>query len=259
MTEDKEVKLLVGKYDFRSKKLINTPGYSNLLIHVKENLSPYTLTEDDCIMENLYQADKVYPKVYKQQQTIHKYTTTLGWCYPSDIHIENNKIAPAYWKWREKLRKFKHPVRYPNGWDNRHTVAFSLVEDEKGDEVDPFTNKHYRRVGYVESRIYNYYMRYAKLARAHPAFNKLKERLIVENLKIYDVDGPYYAKEFPYNQVKDDYIPVTEEIVKAMLNNTSQPFGHALALSVALLDKDEWVVPKPNKREISEKADNKEN
>lgn len=143
-------KVRVAKYDFKSKKTPTTKSYTNILIHVKDDLSPYTLKDDqDRLMENLWQFSKIYPSVRKQNQTVHRFTSEKGWVWPGETHciidanevnptnnpsnpsnnlnnnlinltpLSNIKITNAYWKWRNNGQRFTYPIRYPNGYYGR--------------------------------------------------------------------------------------------------------------------------------------------
>jgi hypothetical protein len=123
-------KIRVGKYDFKNKIQPKTSGYTNILIHVKDSLSPYIMKDKNGILhENYWQFSKCYEKTRPQRQTVNRYTSELGWCHPAEKHYDKvtDQFTPAYWEWRKKGMQFQHPVRYPNGFDGRKDCLFVVT------------------------------------------------------------------------------------------------------------------------------------
>jgi hypothetical protein len=86
----------VGKYDFDGKKMPSIDGFENLLIHVRDTLSPYVLkSEDGCIMENIWQFSKIFEIVTEQKQTIHRWTREKGWHYKRERHMNEDGLHCA--------------------------------------------------------------------------------------------------------------------------------------------------------------------
>ena len=107
--------------------------YKNIVVMLKSSskwwpLSPYYLQNEDAyIMENLWQFSKIYSKVPKSTQRWSRWDATVTWDWPAEEHIDSNgNILPAYWKWREAGFKNPLPVRYPVGYNYKHTVKYSL-------------------------------------------------------------------------------------------------------------------------------------
>jgi hypothetical protein len=117
----------VGRYDWKRRIQPMTKNFENILIHVRDKLSPYVLKDNEGrIMENIWQFSKIYPFVPKQQQTVHSRTDEPGWHYQSEKHFYQNHPTKEYWEWRSKGQHFKHAIRYPVGRENVHTCLFVL-------------------------------------------------------------------------------------------------------------------------------------
>lgn len=198
------------------------------------SLGPYLLTnEKGQIFENIWQFSKVYPKVPRSIQYYSRYDKTVIWDHPAEIHIDDeDNLTKEYFAWREKGRNNKYPVRYPVGFNHRHTCKFALKEDD----IVP--------LNYIESRKEIYLKEYIEYVRKVPEFNELKQMLKTKNLLIIEVDGPhqeslpYYIEKYNVNNdfIEDDSILVTPENMEILLNDEKHPFGHGYCLAVALLD-----------------------
>ncbi len=230
-------KLRVAKYDWKSGVSPKTEGYTNILIHTQEELSPFVLKDSNgVIMENYWQFSKIYPKVLKIKQYVHGKSGPIRWEWPTELHFIRGvedaaiQILPEYWKWRSA--GFKNPkwVRYPNGFGNRKTVYGSVIETA----VD-----NYEIVGYIEARKRIYLPKYRECAVVTGSFADLKKRYIAgEKLQIVEVDGPAYADYYPYNLVKNGSIEITEEILEALIDCDKQNFGHGYSLCACLMNVD---------------------
>jgi len=226
----------VGKYDFRSKKQPITESYKNILIHVHDDLSPYTLKDDnENIIENVWQFSKVYKQVYNINTTL-PYKSTVLWKWPTETHVDDNgELTHPYWNWRNQGFHNKYAVRYPNGFHHRHECLYSVL-------LDPITNE-YEELDYITARKKIYCTEYIKAARKHPTFYKYKKLLQKGvNLQFNEVDGPRYTDQEPYCYVENDSLEMNKEILEMLLNNPSQPFGHGYTLALALLDLDEILI-----------------
>jgi hypothetical protein len=227
--EVQKIQLRVAKYDWKSGKCPETDGYTNVLIHTQEELSPFVLRDDDgVIMENYWQFSKIYPKVHKIKQLVTAKSNKIRWAYETEMHynVEKN-ISPEYWIWRS--RGFKNPywVRYPNGYGHRTEVVGSII-GKPGE---------YEMIGYVEARKRIYVSKYRECAVKTQAFTDLKKRFDSgEKLQIVEVDGPTYTSEYPYNLVVGGSIPITKKILTSLVNNPSQNFGHGYTLCACLMD-----------------------
>lgn len=230
----------VGRAIYKDGKRID-PSYKNFTTIIVltpsteyGDLGPYVLKDEKGrLMENIWQFSKVYEKVPKTVCRYSRWDDTIIWDYPAEKHVENNEILPSYWKWRKKGMKAEHPIRYPVGFKNRHTVLYCLKR--KGGE----------KLDYVTARKNIYMKIYIKLVKKEKRFLELQERLKNgENLLIVDVDGPhqesldYYKEKY---DVQDDFIEkdsvlVTKENMNIFLNDTKYSFGHGYCLGLALLD-----------------------
>ncbi len=232
------------------------PGFTPIVVLMSSHsewgpLGPYNLkNEKGQIFENYYQFQRVFKKVPKTIQYYSRWSHSITWNHPEEIHIENDKVNEKYWSWREKGTNNKYYIRYPVGFNYRHNVEYVLWKNNDG---------NYEKLDYVQSRKKIYVSEYCRLVRKQQKFKELQDRLKKgENLLIIEVDACHnesmeYYKE-KYN-VQDDFIVndtmlVTENNIKILLNDTKHPFGHCMCLAMALLDKhEEWNdshVPYPN-------------
>jgi hypothetical protein len=236
--------LRVGKYDWKNKKQPETKGFINILVHVKESMSPFQLRDEkNRIMENVWQFQKCYEKVSKQ--------TTRHWKYPTEEHYDIKKKQPTaeYWVWRKKGLEHSKPVRWPNGREGAKECLFHIVMNPPSDPLP------YHTLDYIEARKLIYFTEYVRLVRKTKEFRNLQWRLQQgENFQINEVDGPRYAKDEPFDQVQAESIQITPEIVKLWLHNPSQPFGHGVCLAIALLNWDHLVTSTPNCKSASYSA-----
>lgn len=214
--------LRVGKYN---QVQPTTEGFTNVLIHTTQSLSPYIMKDNnDVIMENYWQFSKVWPRYYKTRQVISKYNVgEVRWEHHA---FDNPDNGDEYKIWRAKGMAHQKWVRYPNGFDHHKECIGSLTEDG-------------RMLNYVEARKEIYFRKYKEIAIELPAFRKLKNKLNSGiNIQINEVDGPTYFDEYPYNLVVNNSIEITPEILDALMNNPRQAFGHGYALAACLLEVD---------------------
>lgn len=150
----------------------------------------------------------------------------------------------AYWQWRKFGQEFKHPVRYPNGYDGRSTCKSVIIIDvdingRNIEELLPGNVLSIIRQYGIELPIKSlgtlvYFKTYARLARMHPFYSDLKLRLSRgENLQIVEVDGPPNDNSTP-----------PFELVKNVIQrwiHSKYSFGHGICLAICLLDLDNLV------------------
>lgn len=81
--------------------------------------------------------------------------------------------------------------------------------------------------------------------KKHPTYIKLKERLNNgENLCIVEVDGPrsrslnYYKEKYNVDDdfIQNDTILIDQKVLKIMINDTKERFGHGYCMAGCLLD-----------------------
>eukprot|EP01012_Entosiphon_sulcatum_P036368 TRINITY_DN4636_c0_g1_i1.p1 TRINITY_DN4636_c0_g1~~TRINITY_DN4636_c0_g1_i1.p1 ORF type:complete len:296 (-),score=27.18 TRINITY_DN4636_c0_g1_i1:97-984(-) len=226
------MKIRVGKYDPRTRQQPTTPGFKNLLIHTVGPFTPFTLKDSEGrIHENLWQFAKIYRHVTAQNQG-------GSWVHPSEEHIGPDGLpTPAYWAWREKGQRNDRPVRYPNGFRGRSQCVCALWPREDG---TPF----YDRLDYIEARKRIYTALFLEFVRNQPEFLEVQRRVAAgEPLQINEVDGPTWAAEEPYCRTANRSIEINEDVIRMLINNPAQPFGHGYAFAVALMCGDDWVAP----------------
>lgn len=241
----------VGRCTYVDGKRID-PHFSNftpIVVLTKSSeygaLGPYVLRDGrGRIVENKWQAWKVYEWVPEVSQTEHRYSSKVVWKHKREIHAKwdekNQKcdVLPAYLLWRQKLENCEYPIRYPVGYEHRHKCLFSL--DERDDfTIDPTP------LTYIEARKAIYIKCYEEAVREVPLFQKLKERLEGgENLLIIEVDGPheetmpYYIQKYnvPNNFITNGTMLATKENLQIMVNDEKHPYGHGYCLAALLLD-----------------------
>ena len=205
------------------------------------DISPYCLKSDDGrIMENIWQAAKVYEQVPATTQ-YRPYSRDIIWQHPSERHANPDGsggwlLTPEYLAWRNKLMAAEYPIRYPVGKGHRHKCLFSAAYSQ--DE----------RLGYVESRKNVYFPLYDMLVRKTKTFEKLQERhRRGENLLIIEVDGPhqesldYYRESYGLDEnfIIDETMLCSKAHLMVMLNDPKHPFGHGYCLAMSLMN---WKV-----------------
>lgn len=214
-------------------------------------LGPYLLKDEyGRIMENYWQACKVYPNVPKSIQRYSRYDHRIIWNHPEETHAVKQEdgsweLQPAYFAWRQKLQFNKDPVRYPVGFDKnaRGSCLFALK-----DFIKPETNEiilENKPLNYIEARKAIYLALYVRLVQKQEKFKELKNRLNKgENLLIIEVDAPhgedlaYYREKYG---VEEDFIVnntmiASKENLEIVSNDPKHPMGHGYALCWALLD-----------------------
>lgn len=221
----------VGKYNYKTKKQPVTPGYTNVLIHTTGQLSPYEMMDSDNVfMENYWQFSKVWKNVKEIKQSVSQWHPHLmRWEHPGEVHLKDGELTPEYWVWRQKGFDNQRWVRYPTGYGNHRNAVGTVIG----------TPEDYEIVGYIEARKRVYFTKYREIAVETDQFKDLKERLENgENIQINEVDGPKYTESYPYNQVENESLEMNEEILKALINNEEQAFGHGYTLAACLLGID---------------------
>jgi hypothetical protein len=227
------------KISSTTEKPKDVAGYTTINVLKWNNskwkyLCPYYLKTDgrevnanpgNILFENFYQGSKVYNtlrpvEVYPSrfQQGDPNY---LWWKYNAtkqltSVDDDGNGTfdKPAYLDWRTSLWNCTHPIRYPNGYENKHDVAFSLVIDAAGNET---------RLDYITARKLIYVAEYNRLIRRTSQYTTLLNMLRSgQNLLICEVDVP----ERPTQMT----LPVLENLM-----NQRPSFGHGLCLAHALL------------------------
>lgn len=247
-------KIRVGRMIIKgsSRKIPSYEGYTPIVCLTKSSkygsLGPYVLkNEKGQIMENVYQAHKIYKTLRDVREIYSRYQPYVVWQYPKQEHLkvyENfisedeveiiEEIQPEYWVWREKLMNQSHPVRYPAGFKNMKDCYASVIVE--GDNIT--------FIDYIQARKKIYIPLYQSLVEKQPQFKELKEILNKgENLLIIEVDGPhqesleYYMSRYkvPEDFIVNDTVEVTRENMKILLNDTKHPFGHGYCLAMKLL------------------------
>lgn len=223
-------------------------GYTKVLVLTKStkygSLGPYVLKDDKGrIMENIWQAEKVYKEVPYVKLKYSRYDPTVIWEYPKTKFVDDNgEILEEYWTWREKVMNNKYHLRYPAGYNNMKNCMYAIHEYEDGELSD--------NLDYIESRKVTYGPLYCKLVKKESQFKELQHKLANgENLLIIEVDGPhqeslgYYQRKYGVDEkfIEKSTMLVNDENIEIMLNDPKHPFGHGYCLAVALLDKDKEI------------------
>lgn len=271
-------KIRVGRIKNKTepgKKYPITENYINIVVtshnqtKLGHSLSPYVLADSaGRIMENLWQFSKIYPRVSKQTQSDWSWDTEVHCLSPptgSQLlkaigHDQKPKIKPTdqYWEWRQKGMSHDKPVRYPNGYNGKSECICVLwpASGFLDDIMNP--NAPMLQLGYVDSRKKVYVHLYSMLAKHNAEFVELRKMLEKGlNLQLLDVDGPNTEIavkngkiKAPYDQIPDgiygetsgvDSIAINEQNIRALIEDTDQPFGHGYVLAALLLGGDRWM------------------
>lgn len=223
-----------------------------------KNLCPYLLKTDGneicsnpggVLFENFYQGCKVYDVVYENDVYPSKYQKNdnryLQWSFrpetPSgDVIIDKNGFMnrDLYLRWRDSLWACENPVRYPNKIHRIKKTQFTLCIDKDGNEI---------RFDYDTSRREIYVKEYIRLVKNLPEYTKLLNKLRDgQNIMLCEIDVPARGKSGLYGEDCDAYDVSIMSISKleALLNDTSEAFGHGLCLAYSLLlDMNNMCIP----------------
>ena len=237
-------KICVAKY-FPGKPLPKTPGFYNVFIHTTNSnlggeLSPFVLKDEKGhLLENVWQFSKVYAYVNAQCIKLSRFhPRVIIWEHPKEVHVDDGKVLPAYWKWREKGMNNHYAVRYPNGYHGRHQCLYSLWPRNDG-------SGEFEKLSYIEARKKIYCGEYVRFAPQTAHFRKLQAMLAGgTNLQIIEVDGPDFRLNFPpYDQLSEQNpgLLITAGIIKMLVNDSRKPFGHGYVVAALLLNGAEWL------------------
>jgi hypothetical protein len=264
-------KIRVGRIADRFAKGVKYPvtdGYINVVVasinktKIGSELSPFTL-RSKYLMENIWQFSKVYSSVLQY--------TSKNWSWGSEKHClhdvfsthlgENDKISPKYWKWRQAGMSNSLPVRSPVERQDRGRCLYSywpthtLGKNMSLENIDQTYKKMPKAkmscLDYIEARINIYCPLYTLLAKETNDFKCLAKLLNDGyNLQLIEYDGPLWNDQIePYcNMTQGNYgesevgsIEISKKVIKSLLRDVSQPFGHAYVLAAALLGKEKWL------------------
>lgn len=228
------------------------PGYETIEVMMKSHsgwwpLSPYYLKDEKGrIMENVWQFSKIYPTLPISKQKNHWTNKDYIWEWPADCHIHNGRIINNYWNWRYHGMNADKAIRYPVGFNYKHTVVGALIEKEDDGTGTPWSNVDITTLyPYIESRKRLYVPLYSRLVKYQPLFNVLKNKLVNgQNILIVEIDGPksqslnYYQQIYGVDDhfIENDTILVNDYNMNIMLNDDKHPFGHGYCLAMALKD-----------------------
>lgn len=224
------------------------PGFTTIVIHTSAkpfggSLSPYQLRDEwGCLLENIWQFAKVYPGVAGQRTAIHAMQPdNIVWEHKPEIHVDGDgRILPDYWAWRQAGMRNPLAVRYPNGYDGRRSVLYSLWPKNR-DKWRSTDVADYDKLDYIEARKRIYYGEYRRLAPRVRDFQVMRQRLRAgENLLLCEVDGPAYAPTWPLNEITRSRpgMTITAGHLRALIEDRRHPFGHGYTLAALLLDID---------------------
>ncbi len=215
-------------------KPVNVDDYTTINVLKWNNskwkyLCPYYLKTDGqekqanpggIIFENFYQGSKVYNtvrpiEVYpsRYQQGDPKY---LWWKYTKTVKLTNPFNLEAYLEWRDSLWSCPNPIRYPNGFANKHDASFSLIIDSEGNHT---------QLDYIAARKELYVKEYIRLIKQTSQYTTLLNMLKAgKNIMICEVDVP------------DNITTMTIELLEQLMNERKS-FGHGLCLAYSLLSE----------------------
>jgi hypothetical protein len=210
--------------------------------HLRTDGDEKQLNNGNIIFENFWQGSKVFDEIcsidvypnWRQRnnpkQLIWHYTATNN-C-EKHYDKETKTISAKYFEWRNSIWNCQKAIRYPNGYNKRSKVLFSLY----------ISLNNVEHLDYIQSRKMIYFNEYCRLIRKLPIYNKLLGRLKNnENLCILEIDVPTKGKKGLYgkNVNDDNTYDCTLERINALLEDPSEPFGHGLCIVHCLLmDKE---------------------
>ena len=231
-----------------SEKCITPSGYTGIPVlswRVRDtkyyHLSPYYLRTDgdeECVnpgnvvFENFWQGLKVYSRIYEYTAYSHwsrKTNPLWKWGQEAECLDVNGNILPIYWEWRKSLWRCENAIRYPVGMSRRHTCKFAVLKHRDGSE---------ERLDYLTSRKRIYNQEYKRLVKKLDIYDEIVDMLCDgKKLCIFEIDVPAIGKRGLYGKCDMDGIfRASPEKIKALLNDSSEPFGHGLALADALFE-----------------------
>lgn len=222
---------------FNNNAKTNYPGFM-IVDCASSGLTPCELRDEkNRIIENVWQASKVYKRIPAMKIKRSKRDETIIWEYPAEDHVYPLSDTPndAYWRWRRLLENHQYAVRFPAGLSR---CLYTLVE-RPGSNFAADT---------IESRKQLLIPMYAKCVKKHPMFKELKDRLVRgENLLIIEPDMPrpeslaYYKQKYGVTDtfIQHNTMEINERNITIMLNDLTRPFGYGYCLAMCLLNKDE--------------------
>lgn len=221
--------------------------------HEKDSLyyemSPYHLKTDglekninggNIIFENFYQGSKIYNEVFPIEIYPHFSRNGdarfLQWKWGHEKHIddEGKIIWDLYMRWRNNIFLCKHPIRYPNGRKNSKycKCAVLISKNITGDIEVSFLN-------YIQTRIQFYRNEYCRLIRKLPIYMILFNKIMMGiNINIQEIDVPHPSKKGFHGTLcyqNGIFIPTLDNL-EILINDISEPFGHGLCISYALIN-----------------------
>lgn len=235
----------VVRYDSKTKKVPEIPGYEVVVIGKYHDLSTDTLKDSKGhILTNLMEFSKVYTKVSAQ-------TDQTWWDYPEETHLVNGNLTKEYWNWHDKGLAFNKPVRYPNGHSHRNKYEFIIRQCESEIEIKGVKKKiehggkTFEVLNHAEARIKMFYQSYMNAVKEQKVFTELKNKIAKgAKLAICDVDGPLVTKENGVKCINGNYVDCTKENINEMLNSKNHTFGAGFYLAIGLLGGESWLTGK---------------
>lgn len=208
--------------------------------------SPYYLKTDgnescsnkgNVLFENFYQSCKIYKTVYSNKVYPSRFHMNkekyLWWNFETansegDVLLDETNMInyELYFRWRDSLCSCVNPIRYPNRFERKGEVEFTLVIDKENIET---------RLDYITARKEIYMKEYIRLVKQLPQYNILLEKLKNnKNVMLCEIDVPSKNKQGNYF-AENDFCELTLEKLNLLLEDTTYPFGHGLCLAYSLL------------------------
>jgi hypothetical protein len=225
-------------------------GFETVVIHTSSktfggSLSPYVLkNEKGQLLENIWQFSKLNKSVVQQYTAVNpKNPDKIIWQHPAEFHMKDDQIQPEYWDWRKKGMNNWYAVRYPNGYEGRKGVLFSLWP-KSPDLMNSRDEKDYDRLDYIEARKVIYYGEYARLAPRNAEFQKMQARMMRgKSFLICEIDGPDPDLSYPpYNRISrsNPGLIMDQATATLLMHDRKKPFGHGYTIACLLLDGANW-------------------
>lgn len=242
-------KVAVAKY-YPDREPPTVENYETVVIHTSTKtfggtLSPYVLrNEKGQLLENVWQFAKLNKAVVAQHTAVSRHhPDKIIWEHPSEFHVKDGAVLPAYWDWRKRGMSNWYAVRYPNGYDGRLQVLCSLWP-KTPELANSRDENDYDRLDYITARKVIYFGEYARLAPRNAEFQKLQAKLRRgKNILIAEVDGPDPdLTHRPYNRISRSCpgLAIDQETATMLMEDRRKPFGHGYTIACLLLDGADW-------------------
>ena len=240
---EERTQIKIIRYDSKTKKAPEVPGYENVVIDKYSDFSTDILKDKNGnFLTNVWEFSKLFPRVAEQGKD------QVWWTHPEEVHVKDGVIDSKYWAWRTKGMTFKHPIRYVNGQSNRNKFIHLLraceteFEAKQAKKLITYKGTNYESLNHIEARTKLFFPMYSEAVKKQKVFTDLKVKTDKgTKIAIYDVDGFLETKKNGVKCINKDTVEITKENVVELLGSDHHTFGAGICLAVLLLGKEEWL------------------